>query len=370
MTKTWKYATVKTLTQVCEHARLERPPKKRQDIITALCGVDAEKLTVVILKDILGLVDGDKSGKKDDLVAEFKSWQTSLIANGETESVTDTPPPPPHSAAPTSKTPPSAPTSKTPPPAAPTIVSISKTPPTSIPTPTSKTPPPAAPARVLISKTPPSTTTPTPTVSVDADDTSEGSDDVASLIASRAISTVEREALCKYLGISNKGPVSSRVQSLSCKIQEDNKLDQYIDIGGSTDILYAMLLFSDKTIDALTDKAGLGKDVDRFTKIINIINNRSALSTTKSGKKNISKDLKREVWMKYVGPTIMSTCFCCGKREISNDKYEAGHIVAEACGGLTSVDNLRPICSSCNKSMGVENMISYAKRVYPDTTKL
>ena len=41
--------------------------------------------------------------------------------------------------------------------------------------------------------------------------------------------------------------------------------------------------------------------------------------------------------------------------------FEAGHIIAERCGGPTNIENLRPICSLCNRSMGLKNMIDFMK---------
>ena len=43
----------------------------------------------------------------------------------------------------------------------------------------------------------------------------------------------------------------------------------------------------------------------------------------------------------------------------------AGHIIPEKDGGDTTIDNLIPICSGCNSSMGSENMNSFIKRFYP-----
>ena len=41
--------------------------------------------------------------------------------------------------------------------------------------------------------------------------------------------------------------------------------------------------------------------------------------------------------------------------------FHCGHIVAEANGGQLKMDNLKPICSSCNSSMGMTNMVVFMK---------
>ena len=79
--------------------------------------------------------------------------------------------------------------------------------------------------------------------------------------------------------------------------------------------------------------------------------------------KNLSKVIRQLVWNKYIGERNgLGKCWCCRNKTISSFEFEAGHVVARANGGEDTVENLRPICSLCNKSMGKENMIEYQKR--------
>jgi hypothetical protein len=75
---------------------------------------------------------------------------------------------------------------------------------------------------------------------------------------------------------------------------------------------------------------------------------------------SISSVLKDRVWDRYIGRRIGYTdCYLkCGTK-IRQSHFECGHIVSRKDGGVTSVDNLRPICSKCNKSMGCNNMIKF-----------
>jgi len=74
-------------------------------------------------------------------------------------------------------------------------------------------------------------------------------------------------------------------------------------------------------------------------------------------KKTIPKALKIAVWNKYIGEEIgKAKCSCCNITDITQLKFHTGHIIAKANGGLTNIDNLKPICESCNKSMGIKNM--------------
>lgn len=74
-------------------------------------------------------------------------------------------------------------------------------------------------------------------------------------------------------------------------------------------------------------------------------------SLTQSTRPRISKTLRSLVWDKYVGLNKGSSKCICGIR-IYQLNFECGHIVPYSKGGPTTLDNLRPICSMCNKSMG------------------
>jgi hypothetical protein len=77
----------------------------------------------------------------------------------------------------------------------------------------------------------------------------------------------------------------------------------------------------------------------------------------KKKKKTIPAALKRKVWNKWIGEEIGKTkCLCCQLTEITQMSFHCGHIIAEANGGELKMDNLKPICPSCNSSMGTTNM--------------
>ena len=77
----------------------------------------------------------------------------------------------------------------------------------------------------------------------------------------------------------------------------------------------------------------------------------------KPKKKLIPLSLKRTVWNKYIGITIGQTvCLCCKLTDISQMSFACGHIISEYNGGEIKLDNLKPICMSCNSSMGTQNM--------------
>ncbi len=73
-----------------------------------------------------------------------------------------------------------------------------------------------------------------------------------------------------------------------------------------------------------------------------------------SSKKAIPKRVRDELWRLH-SESLDGTCYVCDGA-ISFDKFEAGHVIAKSKGGSNNIDNLKPICSPCNKSMGMSNM--------------
>ena len=85
-------------------------------------------------------------------------------------------------------------------------------------------------------------------------------------------------------------------------------------------------------------------------------NTKSSVELPKK-KQAIPKVLKDNVWNKYIGVEIGQTyCLCCKTNKITQSNFHCGHVISESKGGKMDCENLRPICSSCNLSMGSQNM--------------
>jgi hypothetical protein len=81
---------------------------------------------------------------------------------------------------------------------------------------------------------------------------------------------------------------------------------------------------------------------------------------SKRKKQSIPKNVRVIVWNHYIGEDIIKhKCLCCKKVTISNTNFEVGHVLSEKNSGSHEINNLRPICFSCNHSMGAENMIDF-----------
>ena len=86
-------------------------------------------------------------------------------------------------------------------------------------------------------------------------------------------------------------------------------------------------------------------------------------SDSKPRKQNIPKTLKIDVWNHHVGEEIGKTkCLCCKTKDITQLNFHCGHVLAEAQGGRLEITNLRPICASCNLSMGTMHMDEFIKK--------
>lgn len=91
-----------------------------------------------------------------------------------------------------------------------------------------------------------------------------------------------------------------------------------------------------------------------------LTNNTIPKHTFKNKKLNISANLRILCWGKYFGDNLIGVCPLCNhKIEFSRNGFHCGHIISEANGGETNLDNLRPICDICNYKMGKMNWTDY-----------
>jgi hypothetical protein len=82
-------------------------------------------------------------------------------------------------------------------------------------------------------------------------------------------------------------------------------------------------------------------------------------------KKRIPAALRKQVWNNYIGAAKgQALCLVCKHNTIDKLGFEAGHVVPECLGGPTTLENLRPICGDCNRSMGSQHMNSYSMQYY------
>lgn len=84
--------------------------------------------------------------------------------------------------------------------------------------------------------------------------------------------------------------------------------------------------------------------------------------TNNTKTQDFPKAIKSMVWDKFIGKEKgIGLCYVCNNN-IDSKHFELGHIQAKARGGETTIDNLRPVCSLCNKSIGTQNMDEFKKK--------
>lgn len=79
-------------------------------------------------------------------------------------------------------------------------------------------------------------------------------------------------------------------------------------------------------------------------------------------RKQIPSKMRYIVWNKYMSPYMIGLCMCCSITTIDHENWDCGHVVSEKNNGKNTIDNLRPICRSCNLSMRTENMLEFMNR--------
>jgi 5-methylcytosine-specific restriction endonuclease McrA len=82
-----------------------------------------------------------------------------------------------------------------------------------------------------------------------------------------------------------------------------------------------------------------------------------------TGRTSCPKSVKEKVWREYNGNRMNGECYAC-ETKISYTNFEVGHNKARSKGGKWTVANCRPICRSCNRSMGTMTIEAFKKKYF------
>lgn len=107
---------------------------------------------------------------------------------------------------------------------------------------------------------------------------------------------------------------------------------------------------------------------ERFTEVLRFMEKKEPGIAVKRGR--IDKNLRRLVWDHWCGEDSRKhNCLCCEKTvlDCASSDWHCGHILSVKNGGSTTIDNLKPICASCNLSMGAKNFDDYKKTLHSRT---
>lgn len=122
-------------------------------------------------------------------------------------------------------------------------------------------------------------------------------------------------------------------------------------------------ILQDYEIEALVNQM---KDMT-FEDVYNIKPIRDSKPETRENPKPyIKESIKNSVWEKYCDPkSYEGKCFCCLKSIKRSVKgWECGHITPRSKGGEAILNNLRPLCPSCNSNSGIGGMHMYEYMFY------
>ena len=79
-------------------------------------------------------------------------------------------------------------------------------------------------------------------------------------------------------------------------------------------------------------------------------------------RKTFPKNLRMLLWTKYFSDENMKgVCSCC-QYQIDYNSFEVGHIISVFNGGTSTIENIVPLCSVCNKSCGSLNLTDFANK--------
>ena len=86
---------------------------------------------------------------------------------------------------------------------------------------------------------------------------------------------------------------------------------------------------------------------------------RSKIYKKKKHKQTIPKAMREQLWIRNCGKVFEHKCYVdwCDNI-ITVFDYHVGHNIPESKGGKLCLENLKPICSRCNHSMGSQYTIT------------
>jgi 5-methylcytosine-specific restriction endonuclease McrA len=95
------------------------------------------------------------------------------------------------------------------------------------------------------------------------------------------------------------------------------------------------------------------------------VSTRKTKSDEKSPKSRVAmKAMSNTLFTKYITETNQVKCVICSTLLLQHN-MQVGHVISRKNGGSDTIDNLRPICGSCNSSLGETNVTDYLRNHDP-----
>jgi 5-methylcytosine-specific restriction endonuclease McrA len=92
----------------------------------------------------------------------------------------------------------------------------------------------------------------------------------------------------------------------------------------------------------------------------------SLVKVVSAARVRIPKAIREQTWIRYNGDEFSAKCkvrWC--QNRVTPFNFEVGHNIPASKGGENNIDNLRPICPSCNRSMGNKYTIDEFSKLSP-----
>ena len=118
------------------------------------------------------------------------------------------------------------------------------------------------------------------------------------------------------------------------------------------------MLAVEKKLETVMKELRLHKD-EVSTKISTIVVPEVTVKLKKRSRATVTPKIRLLVWKTYMGDVFEGKCNCCKKINITVVAFVCGHIIADADKGPCTVENLRPICATCNSNMSTMNMKTF-----------
>ena len=126
---------------------------------------------------------------------------------------------------------------------------------------------------------------------------------------------------------------------------------------------------TEKQIDNL-EKEGVAKGIEKIELSTKTRNGKKfylGLYWLDNPKNKLTAKTRHKLWKNWYAdqsaesksPCGEILCPCCEETYISSFNFEAGHKTSFKYGGTDDLSNLIPICSGCNRSMGIMNYDEY-----------
>jgi hypothetical protein len=111
---------------------------------------------------------------------------------------------------------------------------------------------------------------------------------------------------------------------------------------------------------------------NKFSDKLNSLKTIAPVEYLKCPRKMIPKKVRDEVWKKHFDTEDIGKCFCCNKDIFQKGSeptktWNCGHVISDHDGGETTIENMRPVCFTCNQQMKTENMMVFKSKFYPQT---